>query len=219
MAIPDWDVIAGCGALLGALVGFRLAYCAFMDLVPPAVRAPNFGSRFVSSIHCVGIVSLASLYIAGEIADETLLWGRYLSAGYLIHDYTLMIEEPSIRVTEDLVHHIAFLAVLPFAHPFPDMYARGMLSEASLPFLYTSWAIIKLQKLPKYRTAFWVNSIIGVIMFFVFRVVNFTLLMVHVWHHYNALVIVASAAITALNYFWFGKLLAKALSPASPSVA
>ena len=202
--------------ILSFLCLFRGMYIAYMQYAPARVRTPGLGSRAISSLHCVIVVALAGVFLVGEIPAPTLLLGRYVTIGYLVHDLTLVLREPSLRKTEDIVHHVAFFIVLPYAHTYPYYYARGMLAETSLPFLYTSFAMIKLNKVKVLPILFWSVSIMGVIMFFLFRVINFTTLMHHVYYNYTWPVIVASATLTALNYFWFYKLLAKVES--SPSV-
>jgi hypothetical protein len=192
------------------ILWFRNLYDLFMYWARGPLQTPGFGSRFVSSLHCAILVSGAISYLAGAIGESTWLWGRHVTAGYLVHDFVLMVQQPSIRTKEDLCHHLAFLACLAYAHIDPVMYARGMLAEISLPFLYIGWAIIKLDKVKTRPLMFWVNSIVGVVLFFVFRVLNFTLLMWQIWHAFDSVVILAGAFLTAINYYWFAKLLGKA---------
>lgn len=198
-------------AVFIATVWFRSLYQMFIAVAPPAIRTPGFGSRFVSSMHCIIVVIMACLFMAGTISDDSWLWARHITAGYLIHDLDLMWEQPSIRTPADICHHLAFLACLTSAHIDPQLYARGMLSEVSLPFLYTSWCFIKLNRVKVYPRIFWITSIIGAILFFVFRVLNFTQLMWYVWHEHSNVVITAGTMLTVLNYVWFYKLVQKAV--------
>jgi hypothetical protein len=195
---------------------FRGSYLVYMSCAPRAIRTPGLGSRVVSSLHCIIVVALAGSYLAGAISSPELLVGRYITVGYLSHDLWLVLREPSLRKMEDIVHHVAFFTVLPGAHLYPYYYARGMLAETSLPFLYTSYGLIKLNRVKTMPILFWSVSILGVVMFFVFRVINFTTLMHHVYYNHTWPVIIAGAALTGLNYYWFCKLLTKCES--SPSV-
>lgn len=195
---------------------FRGLYCAYMNCAPRSIRTPGLGSRAISSLHCVIVVALAGSFLAGVASETDLLLGRYVTTGYLAHDLWLVLWEPELRKMEDIVHHVAFFTVLPGAHLFPYCYARGMLSETSLPFLYTSYALIKLNRVKTRPILFWSVSILGVVMFFIFRVINFTALMYHVYYNHTVPVIVAGTALTALNYYWFYKLLSKCES--APSV-
>lgn len=197
---------------------FRGLYCAYMNCAPRAIRTPGLGSRAISSLHCVIVVALAGSFLAGVISETDLLLGRYVTTGYLAHDLWLVLREPELRKMEDIIHHVAFFTVLPGAHLFPYCYARGMLSETSLPFLYTSFFMIKRQRDKQYPKIFAIVSACGLIAFLIFRVVNFTALMPHVYRNHTTPVVIAGAALTGLNYYWFyllGKKAVQAISGAS----
>jgi hypothetical protein len=197
------------------LCQFRGMYLIYMSYAPRAIRTPGLGSRVISSLHCAIVVPLAVAYLYGELSEPDLLLGRYVTAGYLAHDLWLVLREPSLCKVEDIVHHIAFLVVLPAAYLYPHYYARGMLAEISLPFLYTSFFMIKTQKDKQYPKIFAAVSACGLITFLVFRVINFTYLMQHIYYHHTWLVVVAAAALTSLNYYWFYLLGGKAIQAIS----
>lgn len=199
---------AGTGAL------WRLLYARTMRYARPQLQFPGFASRFVSAVHCCVIVPCACLFLAGWISEPTWLTCITATIGYLIHDLELVLFEPTLHKAEDVVHHISFLTILAFASNYPHQLARGIFAEAALPPLYCSYTIIKLRRTREYRKTFWAASVVGVLFFFVFRVLNFTLLMCQAIYENNIPETTAGAVLSILNYVWFAKLLQKARQPA-----
>ena len=206
---------------------FRYIYHDYLAMAPelgqnPRCRipldacTPEFGSRVVSSLHCVTAVTLAVLYLAGLVSEGYWLLCLNISVGYLVHDLLLVSTEARVRNVNDVIHHVAFITVITFADSYPYQMARGILAETSLPFLYAGWAMLRLQLTHSYKKTFWTCSVVGVLLFFIFRVVNFTQLVYYSYYHASMLVTCAGGALAGLNYYWFAKLVKIALKVPSP---
>ena len=85
--------------------------------------------------------------------------------------------------------------------------AIALLSEISNQFLYFGWFLIK-KKLEN-TLLFKINGIILLILFFIFRVFNFTYFSFFIFQNCSFFENIIFLPITLLNYYWFVLLIKK----------
>jgi hypothetical protein len=108
-----------------------------------------------------------------------------------------------------LIHHlILFIGTYNYyVILYPYQIALALLSETSNQFLYIGWFLIK--KNLKNTMIFKINGIILLILFFLFRVINFTYLSFFIFTNCSFYENILFLPITLLNYYWFFLLVKK----------
>ena len=96
-----------------------------------------------------------------------------------------------------------------FISIYPEQTAFGLLAESTNLHLYIGWLLIKKGKDKTWY--FNTNAVILLLMFLVFRVINFTYLFIFTNQKWSYQEPLAVLPIMLLNYYWFGLLLHKAL--------
>lgn len=176
----------------------------------------QYNSRYCSNIHAIIIFLYSFIYC--YIYDFDVIYNNLIngiSVGYLIFDSYRAIKYKEL---EYIIHHLVVIsAIFPTIlnemnqYQLPEYYhyliARAFLSESSTIFLNNCWLLIKQNK--KSSTEFIFNSIMLLILFLVFRVINFTLIFYRLiqLEYYSYLSL--HVPLTILNYIWFYKLMLK----------
>ena len=107
-------------------------------------------------------------------------------------------------------HHIVLLAGLYTnnLYLYPQYYANGLLAEITNPFLYIGWFLVK--KKWTHNLVFVINGLLLLILFFIYRVLNFThLFIIGLTISKNHSDYLLMLTIMMLNIYWFLKLFEK----------
>jgi hypothetical protein len=183
----------------------------------------QYNSRYCSNIHALIIFTYSFIYC--YIYEFDFMYNNLvngISVGYLLFDSYRAIK---YREFEYIIHHsVGILAICPTVlnelnlYELPKYYhylvARAFLSESSTIFLNNCWLLIKQNK--KNSNEFIFNSIMLLVLFLVFRVVNFTLIFNKLIHLEYYSFIILHIPLTVLNYVWFYKLMLKTKELFSP---
>lgn len=178
-------------------------------------------SRYYSNIYSIFIVYHSLNYCYNyHYYGNTLEDDKYfekiniLTATYALYDSYRAFKKKEIQY---IVHHfIMFICVLPMFtlnnHPKYYHYyiARALSSESSTIFLNNCWLLIKNNKLD--TSLFKVNSLLTLLCFTFFRIINFTLIIYNIYYleYYNY--ILCALPLTLMNYYWYYKLILKYIS-------
>ncbi|KAJ8607226.1 hypothetical protein CTAYLR_009922 [Chrysophaeum taylorii] len=197
-------------------------------VLPDKGRGVRFewATRCTETIHSLVVITGAVAWVCGAL--EEVEWLIRIMYGYLMFDTAYEIALPWAQGRPgppDLaftVHHVVGIALhvltLETRHAVAKSYAPYIyLAELSTPFLHWSWMLNVSRKTES--TLFFVNGIVGTLMYVVFRVLLPPALLVHAvatpgawrahagypqayWCFVGALV-----CFVVLNWVWFGKLI------------
>lgn len=194
-------------AAVATAAAFRGLYWAAARLDRPRPSAPQYTSRYVSTVHAVVLVALG-------LAPRGAWWpcaARAVPLGYLAHDAALLFAEPCLWDLGTAAHHLVFaLLVAAAAAAYPAHTARAFLAEASVPALNLGWMMVRTGADRRHPYAFGFVSVMLLCTFASLRVWAFTALLLEsvaegVWGLAPLLL-----GLAAVNWYWFGLLLLRA---------
>tara|TARA_B110001454_G_C12706550_1_gene428833 strand:- start:638 stop:1255 length:618 start_codon:yes stop_codon:yes gene_type:complete len=167
---------------------------------------------YINSCIHAKIVYILSLLFLLNIIDFSI-WVHCLDIirGYCFYD-TILILYHNPYDYQMLIHHILFFigSYNNYIYIYPLKMAFGLLSEISNQFLYFGWFLIK--KNLHNTLLFKINSVILLILFFVFRVLNFSYFLFFISQYCDSYEFFMALPITLLNYYWFYLLFSKFLT-------
>jgi len=156
----------------------------------------------ISCIHANVICFLSFLFLLNII--DFSLWIHCLDIirGYIFYD-TINILYNNPYDYQMLIHHLLFFvgSYNNYILKYPSQMALGLLSEISNQFLYFGWFLIKNNF--QNTKLFQINAIILLILFFIFRVLNFSYMSFFILQHCSTFENLMFLPITLLNFYWF----------------
>lgn len=177
----------------------------------------EFTAMYASSIHSVFITIGVVLYIYNYITRiQTITQIFSVSLGYYLSDLVYVLYS-RINFWQYIIHHIIVIYLIYYALSFNSLnelyklyfyieyMAYALLSEMAVLPLNICWYYKNTGKSFKSIT-FIASSIFLVITYYFYRVINFTILFIHLigLEYYGICVI--SLPIIILNYYWFTKI-------------
>lgn len=179
----------------------------------------EYNSRYLSSIHAI-IITIISFYncFINRILNQNMDMFFSLSLGYAIFDTYRALKK---KETEFIIHHlIMIVSLFPIVLNYYNIFilnhlyyyyiSRAFLSESSTIFLNNCWLLIKENK--KSGIEFKINSFMLIILFFLFRIVNFTNIIFSIYYTKYSMFLLLHIPLTILNYIWFYKLIKKSIT-------
>lgn len=164
---------------------------------------------YINSCIHANIIWFSSFLFLINIIDFSV-WIQCLNIirGYCFFD-TLLILYHNPFDYQMIIHHIIlFIGTYNnYIFKYPSQMAIALLSEISNQFLYFGWFLIK-KKLEN-TLLFKINGIILLILFFIFRVFNFTYFSFFIFQNCSFFENIIFLPITLLNYYWFVLLIKK----------
>eukprot|EP00697_Spironema_sp_BW2_P014511 gnl/Spiro4/4958_TR2470_c0_g1_i1.p1 gnl/Spiro4/4958_TR2470_c0_g1~~gnl/Spiro4/4958_TR2470_c0_g1_i1.p1 ORF type:complete len:249 (+),score=67.79 gnl/Spiro4/4958_TR2470_c0_g1_i1:31-747(+) len=203
-----------------AALGFFASYKAVeYSFSPGPIAQPRFVSKIIASSHAILLSILAFFYLTGRL--DYSLWNQLqiIPLGYCLYDFLLISCTDLYYNVErfTLAHHVvfAFFSIVVFPSHAIEV-SHAYLSEITNPFLHFCYFCLHSKR--THTTAFRVAAVGLVVSFFFSRVVNFTYLCVLGVILGYGFPLYLCMFLTALNYWWFYKLLQKAKSQLGESV-
>jgi len=205
-------------SVTSSLMLYKMMYYILEKMNP---RNSLINSRIVSLIHAVfvTILSLDYLILGNEyntVISSELYCNRLqiLSIGYFILDMMRTIKDrkyyKKYHVISFILHHIlCILSFFGYHRLYPIITAKLYLSELSTPFVHIEYFISTFNHkiLKKLRV---MNGTITLLLFFIFRIVNYTNLFV--WSMDKGLFeIVGITLMLSMNCLWFFEAVYKSL--------
>ena len=168
-----------------------------------------------SIIHGLIICYISQRYLSNTVTDEIFMNYIEMSKAYLVYDMWIMVYYhkyiPGLKL--GFVHHLLFFVSLysPFLSTHKELAAKALTAEITNLFLYFGWLLLK--KGYGKSMVFLLNGVILITLFLIYRVLNFTNLFIISLAVKNArFEQIFIFIITAMNIFWFVKLLEKFLT-------
>ena len=164
-----------------------------------------------SCIHANIIYILSFLFLLNII--DFSIWVHCLDIirGYCFYDNLLILYYNPYNY-QMLIHHVLLFigSYNNYIFKYPLWMAQGLLSEISNQFLYFGWFLIK--KNLNNTLLFQINAVILLILFFIFRILNFSSFSFFIFQHCGIFENLIFLPITLLNYYWFYLLFKKFLN-------
>lgn len=194
---------------------FIFLYLYTNDYIRNKINLPELDyiqlvGKINSVIHATIVVVMSVLFLFGSIDSETWIQCLEVTRGYCLYD-TVMILYYTPKDRNMIIHHLMlfFGSYSNFISIYPEQVAYGLLAESTNQHLYFGWLLIK-----KGRDKTWyfnANAVILLVMFLIFRVINFTYMFIFAVQNCSYIEPLAILPILLLNYYWFCLLLHKAL--------
>ena len=190
-----------------------LYYCAISDesnlfynfirKLPQEKRIEG-NSRIISSTHAMILSFFSTLYLIDIIDYEYWITFLPICSSFGLFDLTLVTIHYSKfkkNYVPIFIHHsLLVFGPLLVTHPNSYVMAQSFLFENTVPILDFSWYLYHTNH--NESLLFKVNAVVGLISFFLFRIVNnFYLLTQSV--QFNSLFQLATVSFMGLNIYWF----------------
>lgn len=171
----------------------------------------HVASKINSCINASFAVYYSVSYLCGFNKIEDMEQYVLILRGYLIYDLiNISYNYQHFDWATTLVHHISL-----FGASYVNLYdnsntyyfARGMIGELTNFFLYFGWFLLKfnMDKTKIFKT----NAYVLIILFFIVRASNYTLLLCEIIQSETLLIILPVLILSSLNNYWFYKLVQK----------
>jgi hypothetical protein len=175
----------------------------------------------ISTIHSIFISLYSTLYLLNIIDNYDIKQAFFISISYYSADIYYVIDSTKKLTKLDyftLCHHI--IMILMYYVIFIEIYInlentllyymnRGILAEYAVITLNYSWYLVNTKQDTSNKMI--ISSILTLILYFITRVVNFTRLIFNFWDDDLLPVIVLMLPLFLINYYWFYKLMCKAV--------
>ena len=191
----------------------------------PKQRIAKLASCVGSSVHGIALFIVSLLYLLGRVNLVKYRNLLCISIAYFIFDFTIIptYTEGSSETIYMIMHHAAVLFCITgsctrcpdgFIMSYPHLIAQGFLSEITAPFTYACWFLLKVNKGD--TALFLTLSIFALVIWAIARVINFTLICRALYKqkpcYLEHLLLIPFLFVVIANYYWFVKLLIKAIA-------
>ena len=206
-------------------LSFNNVYFA-MSITPKNYIDPLHGSHKLisygySTYHAVFLALSATLYLLNIIDNYDIKQVFFISISYYSADIYYVINSTKKLTKLDyftICHHIVM--ILMYYVIFIEIYInqentllyymnRGILAEYSVLTLNYSWYLINTKQ--DNTNNMLISSVLTVVLYFITRVINFTRLIYNFWDDDLLFGIVLMMPLFLINYYWFYKLMHKAV--------
>ena len=184
-----------------------------------------------STLNAIFLASFATLYLLNVIDNYTIKQVYFISMSYYFSDIYYVIDSTNKLTKLDyftLCHHTVMIVmyyvifILNSNNNSNDndndnnnlentlLYYmnRGILAEYSVLTLNYSWYLVNTKR--DNSTNMLISSLLTLVLYFITRVVNFTVLIYNFWSDDLIPAIVLMMPLFLINYYWFYKLMCKA---------
>lgn len=193
-----------------------------INYIEPLNESHKLISYLISGIHSLFISIFATLYIYQIIGSYGLMQSFFISMSYYLADFIYIIDTtPKISNHNYyiLLHHIIIIyyQILLFTQNgnifegyLLYYLSRAFIAEYSVIPLNYSWYLLHTKQDNSIKMI--VSSLLTLVLYFITRVVNFTLVLYGVWYDGIIIFSLIGLPLISLNYYWFYKLICKAQS-------
>jgi hypothetical protein len=193
------------------------------NYIEPLHGSHKLISYGISTIHALFIASCAALYLLNIFDNYAIKQAYFISISYYSADIYYVIDSTKKLTKLDyftVCHHIVM--ILMYSVIFIEInndinlensllyyMNRGLLAEFSVFTLNYSWYLVNTKQ--NNSNKMMIFSILTLILYFITRIVNFTILIYNFWNDDLLPAIALMLPLFLINYYWFYKLMCKAL--------
>jgi hypothetical protein len=179
-----------------------------------------------STFNAIFLASFATLYLFNDITNYTIKQVYFISMSYYLGDLYYVIDSTNKLTKLDyftLCHHTVMILMYyvifilnsnsnnsnsNLENTLLYYMNRGILAEYSVLTLNYSWYLVNTKQDNSNRI--FISSLLTLVLYFITRVINFTVLIYNFWSDDLIPAIVLMMPLFLINYYWFYKLLRKA---------
>lgn len=165
-----------------------------------------------SSFHSYLIIIGSYLFLINKITLETYFKFTIFTASYALFDIIILILNKTLK-KEFLLHHTLLFISTIITFPNENLYpylAYGLLGELSSLFLNKTW--FNLHTIPINKKQTMKNTIITIILFTIFRIINYLNLLKVAFENEYYIGFILTLIVYILNIYWYILLIKKAIS-------
>jgi len=176
-----------------------------------------------STLHAIFISVCATLYLLDIIDNYYIKQAFFISISYYLADiYYVSDTVKKLKKLEyfTICHHtlMILMCYVLIIEIHNDMnientllyyFNRGLLAEYSVIPLNYSWYLVNTKQ--DGTTKMFISSILTLVLYFITRIVNFTLVIYNLWNYNLLLAVILFLPLFLINYYWFYKLMCKAV--------
>lgn len=197
-------------------------------ITPKNYSEPLHGSHKLvsygfSTLHAIFISFVATLYLLDIIDNYDIKQAFFISISYYLADiYYVSDSVKKFKKLEyfTICHHIVMILMcyVLIIEIYNDMnlentllyyFNRGLLAEYSVIPLNYTWYLVNTKQ--DGSTKMFISSILTLVLYFITRIVNFTLIIYNLWNYNLLLAVTLFLPLFLINYYWFYKLMCKAV--------
>lgn len=192
------------------------------NFVEPLHGAHKIISYGFSTIHSIFISLCASLYILQMIDNYYIKQMYFISMCYYFADiYYIVYSARKLTQIEyfAICHHFVMIMMyyvifieyngIELENVLLNYMNIGLLAEYSVCSLNYSWYLVNTKQ--ENTIKIFLSSIITLVLYFITRVLNFTYLIYSFWHDDLISALILMLPLFSINYYWFYKLICKAI--------
>jgi hypothetical protein len=189
----------------------------FIESLSESHKLVSYG---VSTIHALFMSVNSTLYLTQIIDNYDIKQAFFISMSYYLADLYYIIDSSKKLTILDyftICHHnimiyfhiYVFNQTNPILEQFLLYYLnRGFIAEYSLLILNYSWYLVNTKQDNSKKML--ISSIITIILYFITRTMNFTLLLYNVIYDDLILESIVILPLILINHYWFYKIICKA---------
>lgn len=190
------------------------------NYIDPVVGSHKLISYGFSTIHASFTAICATLYLYNIIDNYDIKQVFFISMSYYLADLFYTITSTKKLLILDYFtfchhfvmfyyHNLVFIQNDPILENNLLFYLnRGYIAEYSLVSLNYSWYLINTKQDNGIKMM--ISSITTLVLYFITRILNFTVLLYKVWQDDLVLVSIVVLPLMMINYYWFYKIILKA---------
>lgn len=194
-----------------------------LNYIEPLHGSHKLVSYGFSTLHALFIAVCSTLYLFNIIDNYDIKQAYFISISYYSADIYYVIDSVKKLTKNDyftLCHHSVMIVMyyaifieinndIQLENTLLYYINRGLLAEYTLFTLNYSWYLIHTKQDNSNKMI--ISSIVTLILYFLTRVVNFTRLLFNYWEDDLLYAIVLMMPLFLVNYYWFYKLMCKAI--------
>jgi hypothetical protein len=198
-----------------------------------AITPKNYSEEFhsshklvaygVSTLHAIFISFSATLYLLDIIDNYDIKQAYFISISYYFADiYYVSDSVKKLKKLEyfTICHHIVMILMcylliveihndINLENTLLYYFNRGLLAEYSVIPLNYTWYLVNTKQ--DGSNNMFISSILTLVLYFITRIVNFTLVIYNLWNYNLLLAVTLFLPLFLINYYWFYKLMCKAV--------
>ena len=176
-----------------------------------------------STLHAIFISFSATLYLFNIIDTYDIKQAFFISISYFLADiYYVSDSVKKLKKLEyfTICHHIIMIVMyyvliveihndINLENTLLYYFNRGLLAEYSVIPLNYTWYLVNTKQ--DGSNNMFISSILTLVLYFITRIVNFTLVIYNLWNYNLLLAVILFLPLFLINYYWFYKLMCKAV--------
>lgn len=208
-------------------LAFNNTYCAMAITLKNYSEDLHSSHKLVSygfsTLHAIFISVCATLYLFNIIDNYDIKQAFFISISYYLADiYYVSDSVKKLNKLEyfTICHHIVMILMcyvliieihndMNLENTLIYYFNRGLLAEYSVIPLNYTWYLVNTKQ--DGTTKMFISSILTLVLYFITRIVNFTLIIYNLWNYNLLLAVTLFLPLFLINYYWFYKLMCKAV--------